>query len=85
MRLINRSRGTTIADHVEVATSIWARGKGLIGRKSLPEGYLADAVNGFFLNEGSHCYVVAVELQRFAAAHPGHRIDAEERGVGMWP
>ena len=30
--------------------------------KSLAEGYLADAVNGFFLNEGSHCYVVAVEL-----------------------
>jgi hypothetical protein len=27
-----------------------------------PEGYLADAVTGFFLNEGSRCYVVAVVL-----------------------
>ncbi|MCA1598203.1 MAG: DUF192 domain-containing protein [Chloroflexi bacterium] len=39
LRVINQSRGTTIADRVEVAASFWARGKGLIGRKSLPEGY----------------------------------------------
>ena len=38
-RIVNQSRGTTIADHVEIAASFWARGKGLIGRKSLPEGY----------------------------------------------
>lgn len=28
------------------------------------EGYLADAVTGFFLNEGSRCYVVAVDLSK---------------------
>lgn len=31
---------------------------------ALPEGYLADAVTGFFLNEGPLCYVVAVELNK---------------------
>jgi uncharacterized membrane protein (UPF0127 family) len=28
-----------IADRVELAESFWSRGKGLIGHKSLPEGY----------------------------------------------
>lgn len=37
--IVNTTRGTTIADTVEVADSFWSRGKGLIGRKSLPEGY----------------------------------------------
>ena len=32
MPIVNRSRGTTIAEHVEIATSFWRRGKGLIGR-----------------------------------------------------
>ena len=39
MTIVNRSRGTTIADHVEIAASFWSRGKGLIGRRSLPPGY----------------------------------------------
>jgi len=30
----------------------------------LLEGYLAEAVSGFFLNEGSRCYVVAVDLNK---------------------
>jgi len=37
--IVNTTRGTTIADTVDVADSFWSRGKGLIGRKSLPEGY----------------------------------------------
>jgi len=39
LRLVNRSRGTTLADRVEVATSSWARAVGLMGRRSLPEGF----------------------------------------------
>jgi uncharacterized protein len=39
MTIVNWSRGTTIADHVEIAASFWRRGKGLIGRRSLPRGY----------------------------------------------
>ena len=37
--IANETRGTTVADRAEVAASFWSRGKGLIGRKSLPEGY----------------------------------------------
>ena len=37
--IVNESRGAVIADKVEVAESFWSRGKGLIGRKSLAEGY----------------------------------------------
>lgn len=35
----NQTRGVTVADSVELADSFWRRGKGLIGRKSLPNGY----------------------------------------------
>jgi len=37
--IVNESRGAVIADKAEVAASFWSRGKGLIGRKSLAEGY----------------------------------------------
>ncbi len=39
VRIVNRSRGTTVADRVETATSFWARGRGLIGRRHLPDGF----------------------------------------------
>src|SRR5262249_55441098 len=39
MRLINRTRGAVIADRVELATSLWARTRGLIGRRHLPAGF----------------------------------------------
>jgi uncharacterized membrane protein (UPF0127 family) len=39
LRLVNRSRDIVIADHVELATSFWARAIGLIGRRSLPDGF----------------------------------------------
>lgn len=37
--IVNQTRGTVVATQVEMATSFWARGKGLIGRKSLPDGF----------------------------------------------
>ncbi|MBI2761112.1 MAG: DUF192 domain-containing protein [Chloroflexi bacterium] len=39
LRIVNRSRGVVIADQVEVAMSVWARARGLIGRRSLPIGF----------------------------------------------
>ncbi len=39
LRVVNLSRDVVIADHVEVAMSFWGRGKGLIGRRSLPDGF----------------------------------------------
>lgn len=38
MRVINSSRGTVLAERAEVARTWWARGKGLLGRRALPEG-----------------------------------------------
>ena len=35
----NESRGTVLAEHVEVAASLWARFMGLMGRRSLLRGH----------------------------------------------
>ena len=37
-RVINRDRGTVLAEGAEEARSWWARGKGLLGRRELPQG-----------------------------------------------
>lgn len=38
-RVINQSKGTVVAEKVEVAHSLWSRWWGLLGRPSLAEGY----------------------------------------------
>ncbi len=37
--IVNQTRSTTVADTVEIASTFWARGKGLIGRRTLPPGF----------------------------------------------
>lgn len=37
--VMNRSRNVILADHVEVAATFWQRGRGLIGRRRLPDGF----------------------------------------------
>lgn len=37
-RVVNRNRGTVLAERAEEARSWWARGWGLLGRRELPEG-----------------------------------------------
>lgn len=37
-RVINRTRETVLADRAEIANTFWTRGKGLLGRRGLPEG-----------------------------------------------
>lgn len=39
VHVVNRSRGVVLADRVEVASSWWARARGLIGRRNLPPGF----------------------------------------------
>ncbi|KAB8140512.1 DUF192 domain-containing protein [Chloroflexia bacterium SDU3-3] len=39
MQIRNETRGTLIADKVELARTFWSRGRGLMGRASLPEGF----------------------------------------------
>ena len=38
-RIVNRTRGTIIADHVEIADYFWKRARGLIGRREIPNGF----------------------------------------------
>ena len=39
VRIVNVTRGTVLAESGEVARSFFARGRGLMGRESLPAGY----------------------------------------------
>lgn len=39
VRIVNSARGIVLADSAEVARSFVARGQGLMGRASLPDGY----------------------------------------------
>lgn len=50
----NETRGTVLADRLVVASSLWARFRGLMGRRSLPSGeglYLAgtNGIHMFFM------------------------------------
>jgi hypothetical protein len=38
VRVVNLDNGQEIAAHAGVAGNMWTRGKGLLGRRSLPEG-----------------------------------------------
>lgn len=39
MRIVNATRGICLASHAGRATSFWSRGIGLMGRRSLPQGF----------------------------------------------
>ena len=38
VRVVNRSRGAVLAERAELATSMWARFWGLMGRRDVPDG-----------------------------------------------
>ncbi len=38
LRIVNETRGTVVAEDVQVADGVWSRFWGLMGRRSLPEG-----------------------------------------------
>ncbi len=37
-RAVNQTKGTVVAQEVRLARSVWSRFRGLMGRRSLPEG-----------------------------------------------
>lgn len=39
IHVFNHTRGCALAEHGELARSFWARGRGLMGRAALPNGY----------------------------------------------
>jgi uncharacterized membrane protein (UPF0127 family) len=39
LRILNQTRDRLLADQGELAASFWSRGRGLMGRSTLPKGY----------------------------------------------
>jgi len=39
VRIVNQTRDRLLADQAEFARSFWSRGRGLMGRTTLPQGY----------------------------------------------
>ncbi len=55
MAIVNVTRNTTLARHTDVADSFWSRGRGLIGRRRLPEDHglvirPCNAIHTYFLS-----------------------------------
>ena len=54
VQIFNRTRDRLLADRVELARSFWARGRGLMGRATLPQGfalviYPESSIHTFFM------------------------------------
>lgn len=54
VQIFNRTRDRLLADRVELARSFWARGRGLMGRAALPQGfalviYPESSIHTFFM------------------------------------
>lgn len=54
MKIINLTKNTVLAEEVEIAKTIWQRGKGLLGRKTFGQGkalvlWPCDSIHTFFM------------------------------------
>ena len=80
----NETRGTTLADSVETAASVWARFMGLMGRRSLPPGH-ALWLPG---DNGIHMFFMRFSIDAVFLAKPavdGSRaVVAAKRNVRPW-
>jgi uncharacterized membrane protein (UPF0127 family) len=67
-RILNRTRNTVIADQVEIADSFWARARGLIGRREIPNGF------GFAIRpcNGIHTLFMSVAVDVGYVSRDGH-------------
>ncbi|HUG30660.1 MAG TPA: DUF192 domain-containing protein [Candidatus Limnocylindria bacterium] len=63
----NETRGTTLAESVETASSLWARFRGLMGRRSLPSGH------GLWLTgtNGIHMFFMRFPIDAVFLGRPG--------------
>ncbi|HEY8239594.1 MAG TPA: DUF192 domain-containing protein [Candidatus Limnocylindrales bacterium] len=80
----NETRGTTLADSVETAGSVWARFMGLMGRASLPVGHALwlpgdNGIHMFFMRFA----IDAVFLAK-PAADGSRAVVAAKRTVRPW-
>jgi hypothetical protein len=80
----NETRGTTLADSVETAGSVWARFMGLMGRASLPVGHALwlpgdNGIHMFFMRFA----IDAVFLAK-PAADGSRAVVAAKRTIRPW-
>lgn len=80
----NETRGTNLAEVVETASSLWARFKGLMGRRSLPAGH-ALWLTG---TNGIHMLFMRFPIDAVFLGKPGpdgaRTVLAAKRGVRPW-
>ncbi len=80
----NLTRGTSLADRVEVAASLWARFLGLMGRRHLPAG------DGLFLpgSNGIHMFFMRLPIDAVfvgrADSEGARRVLSVHRGLRPW-
>ncbi|MEO7663591.1 MAG: DUF192 domain-containing protein [Candidatus Limnocylindrales bacterium] len=63
----NATRGTVLADHLEVASSLWSKFMGLMGRRALPAG------SGLWLpaSNGIHMFFMRIPIDAIFVSRPG--------------
>jgi uncharacterized membrane protein (UPF0127 family) len=80
----NETRGTNLAEHVETASSLWARFMGLMGRRSLPAGH-ALWLTG---TNGIHMFFMRFPIDAVFLGKPGpdgaRTVLAAKRGLRAW-
>ena len=80
----NVTRGTVLADRVEVAASLWAKFMGLMGRRDLPVG------DGLWLpaSNGIHMFFMRIPIDAVFVGRAGHggerRVLSVHRGLRPW-
>jgi hypothetical protein len=80
----NETRGTVLADRLSVASSLWSRFRGLMGRRALPDG------EGLFLTgtNGIHMFFMRFPIDAVfvgkRAADGAWPVLSVHRGVRPW-
>jgi uncharacterized membrane protein (UPF0127 family) len=80
----NVTRGTVLADRVEVAASLWAKFMGLMGRAGLPSG------DGLWLpsSNGIHMFFMRIPIDAVFLSRDdrrgGRRVVSVHRGLRPW-
>jgi hypothetical protein len=80
----NVTRSTVLADHLEVAGSLWARFMGLMGRRHLPAGH------GLWLpsSNGIHMFFMRIPIDAIFLGRPvadgSRQVVSVHRGLRPW-
>lgn len=80
----NVTRGTVLADRVEVAGSLWARFKGLMGRRRLPAGEALWLPS----SNGIHMFFMRIPIDAIFLGRPvadgSRQVLSVHRGLRPW-